>query len=317
MKIGRFIKEWILIIVMVVGVSVYLAYHNIPSLHQAGPFLYRSCTFIQPILLFCMLFLAFCKVEPKDFKLRGWHFKILAFQCLSFIALALLLLISPAIPARMAIMALMLCFICPTGTSTPVVVNKLGGDIPEVVSYTVLINVAVAVLVPIFLPLVYPKEGLTFIQSFWRIMMKVFPLLVLPCVCAWLVRYRAPRLHSWFLKYVDASFYIWAASLMIAIIISTRALVISGNSLLILLEMSAASLISCFVQFALGRKIGSGCGRSLTARQALGQKNTSFGIWLGYTFFDPVVSVAYGFYCIWQNSYNTWQLRHPEKCRES
>ena len=42
--------------------------------------------------------------------------------------------------------------------------------------------------------------------------------------------------------------------------------------------------------------------------QSLGQKNTVFAIWMGYTFMEPIVSVAGGFYSIWHNLYNSWQL---------
>lgn len=51
----------------------------------------------------------------------------------------------------------------------------------------------------------------------------------------------------------------------------------------------------------------------ITAGQSLGQKNTVFGIWMGYTFLDPVTSLAGGFYSIWHNCFNTWQLRRKEK----
>ena len=51
----------------------------------------------------------------------------------------------------------------------------------------------------------------------------------------------------------------------------------------------------------------------LTAGQALGQKNTVFAIWMGYTFMDPVTSVAGGFYSIWHNCFNTWQLYRRRK----
>ncbi|MCI6725792.1 MAG: transporter, partial [Bacteroidales bacterium] len=50
--------------------------------------------------------------------------------------------------------------------------------------------------------------------------------------------------------------------------------------------------------------------------QALGQKNTVFAIWMGYTFLTPVSSLAGGFYSIWHNIFNAWQLdrqRHAEE----
>jgi BASS family bile acid:Na+ symporter len=31
-------------------------------------------------------------------------------------------------------------------------------------------------------------------------------------------------------------------------------------------------------------------------------------IWTGYTFFTPVTAITGGFYSIWHNSINSWQL---------
>lgn len=315
MKFWNIIREWMLVIVMVAGALSYLVYHNVPALHPAGPVLYVICTRLQPVLLFCMLFLAFCKVEPRQFRFERWHWWMLAFQCASFILIAALLIFLKGSAVELLLLAFMLCMICPTGTATPVMVNMLGGDISGVVAYTVLINVAVAVLIPLSIPLLYPSAGMSFVQSFLRIIAKVFPLLVLPCLAAWFVRYFMPAFHSWCIRNAGASFYMWAVSLMIAIIISTRALVNSGNGWMIMIEMIAVSLLSCAVQYAFGRWLGHRYGREITARQTLGQKNTSFGIWMGYTFFNPVVSVAYGFYSIWQNAYNTLELRKYEKSK--
>ncbi|MCR5570780.1 MAG: transporter, partial [Bacteroidales bacterium] len=58
-------------------------------------------------------------------------------------------------------------------------------------------------------------------------------------------------------------------------------------------------------------------GCRISAGQALGQKNTVFEIWMGYTFMDPVTSVAGGFYSIWHNCFNTWQLYRRRKSLEA
>ena len=71
------------------------------------------------------------------------------------------------------------------------------------------------------------------------------------------------------------------------------------------------------MQFAVGRAAGALSRKRhpdcadvdiLTAGQALGQKNTGFLIWLGYSYFTPVTSVAGGLYSIWQNIINSMEL---------
>lgn len=311
-----FIKKWMLIIGIVAGAAMYLVYHAIPALHPAGPALEAAVRFLQPVLLFAMLFLSFCKIAPNQLRPHRWQGWLLLVQSVLFVGLALLLAFVPGIPYRIGLESLMLCLICPTATACAVVTGKLGGDMAGVVTYTILINLVVSVLVPLFVPFIHPMEGLNFITASCRILAKVFPLLILPCLLAWLVRYLLPTLRAWLLRYTDLSFTIWAISLMLAILMSTRAIVHSGEGPVILVETAVASLAACIFQFFIGKKIGARYGQRITAGQAMGQKNTVFGIWMGYTFLDPIVSVACGFYSIWHNVYNTWQLNNVRKERE-
>ena len=100
----------------------------------------------------------------------------------------------------------------------------------------------------------------------------------------------------------------------------------SDMSLFMLAMMSLISLICCVFQFGMGRFIGGRYRpripvpaveergkevRKITAGQAMGQKNTIFAIWMAYTFMTPESSIVGGFYSIWHNIYNSWQLyRH-------
>ena len=313
----KFLRDWALIIGMMVGASLYLVYHAIPALHPAGPVLEAIVKELQPMLLFAMLFLSFCKIEPQQMRPHRWMGWLLLVQGLCFIALSLVLVLWPSVPARAGVEAAMLCLICPTATACAVVTGKLGGNMAGVVTYTVLINLVVAVLVPLMVPLIHPMAGLTFGEAFMRILAKVFPLLILPCLSAWLVRYLLPKFHAWLLGFPNLSFYIWAVSLTLAILMSTRAIVQNESGTTVLWEIAAASLLACVFQFWLGRCIGKRYRCPISAGQALGQKNTVFGIWMGYTFLDPVTSVAGGFYSIWHNCYNTWQMYRKRKRDEA
>ena len=312
----KFLRDWALIIGMIVGASLYLIYHAIPALHSAGPVLEGIVKELQPLLLFAMLFLSFCKIEPQQMRPHRWMGWLLLVQSVSFVALALLLIVLAGMRLRVGVEAAMLCRICPTATACAVVTGKLGGNMAGVVTYTVLINLVVAVLVPLMVPLIYPTAGLSFGEAFLRILAKVFPLLILPCLSAWLVRYLLPKFHAWLMRFPNLSFYIWAVSLTLAILMSTRAIVRSGASGVIW-EILAASLLSCIFQFWLGRRIGRRYDCPISAGQALGQKNTVFGIWMGYTFLTPVISVAGGFYTIWHNCFNTWQMYRKRKQDEA
>lgn len=318
----KFLKDWMLVIGMVSGASAYLIYTQIPSIHTAGPVLEAVCRHAQPILLFLMLFISFSRIEPRQLVLRRWHLHNLLIQVLVFLILSLAVVWAMHSTSGTALWILrhrilfesaMLCMICPTATACAVVTGRLGGDMAQVVMYTIIINLAVSILVPLTVPLLYPQAGITFIAAFGRILAKVFPLLILPCLTAWAVRWLMPRFHDWVSSKMNLSFYLWSISLTIAILMSTRAIVHSGCNILTLLGIALVSMLCCIVQFAAGRITGRREGSRIEASQAFGQKNTVFGIWMGYTFWNPLVSVAGGFYTIWHNIHNTRQLYKAKK----
>ena len=80
--------------------------------------------------------------------------------------------------------------------------------------------------------------------------------------------------------------------------------------------LAVISCIACFLQFYVGKKVGSKYDDTISAGQALGQKNTVLAIWMGYTFFTPVTAVAAGFYSVWHNVFNSYQLYLKRKEEE-
>ena len=323
--IKQIIREWMLPISLTVGAATYLAYHFMPEpVHRFGPVLSDIVAVVQPLLLFAMLFLTFCRIEPRQLMPHRWHWPLLLIQGLSFVALgALIVLLKSKLQDGagdwiVLIESAMLCLICPTATAAAVVTRKLGGDVPGITTYTILINLLVAFLVPAVVPMVHPQGGVTFWMAFSMILAKVFPLLIMPCLAAWLTRYLLPKAHSWLISKPDLPFKIWAVSLALAIAVTVKAIVHSDLSFILLCLIALVSLLCCIFQFAVGRWVGSWYGhkkgrhdKKITAGQALGQKNTVFAIWMGYTFMTPESSIVGGFYSIWHNLYNSWQLhRH-------
>ena len=337
MTIKSIIKNWTLPIAMVTGASIYLLYHVMPdSVHKAGPFLGGVVSVMQPVLIFLMLFLTFCRIEPKDLKPHRWHWWLLLIQGGIFTILGLIVVlvgkhVSGGGPeAKVLLESAMLCMICPTATAAAVVTRKLGGDVAGITTYVVLINILAAMLVPLVVPLIQPIGGMSFWDAFSLILAKVLPLLILPCFCAWLVRYLMPRIHQKLLQWQDLPFNIWVIALTLAIAVTTKAVVNSHMAWWLLVSMSVISLVCCVFQFAAGRYVGAmykprrpdvnpeveSRGRAIrkvTAGQSLGQKNTVFAIWMGYTFMTPETAIVGGLYSIWHNIYNSWQLYRAGK----
>lgn len=305
---AKVLRDWGLIGAMSLGIASYFIYRAVPFLHPIGPSVVSVIKVVQPTLLFVMLFLSFCKIEPHQMRPHKWMLWLLLIQIVSYLVLAGMLVLFPNFKLRIGLEAAMLCMITPTAAACAVITGKLGGNMAGVMTYTILINIATAVLVPLINPIIHPVVGLSFYSAFSQILAKVFPMLIMPCICAWIVRYIFPKLHEKCVARAGLSFYLWIFSLTLAILMSTRALVLSTEGARIIIDIALATLLTCALQFFLGKKIGKKYRCSVSAGQSIGQKNTVFAIWMGYTFMTPVVSVAGGLYSIWQNSFNAWQL---------
>lgn len=315
MKIITFIKNWMLPIAMAVGAASYYIYVSIPALDATHEVVLKAISYVQPTLLFCMLFVSFCRMGIRELKPRAWMLKLLAIQVVSFVAMGLLVVWMPQMPSRVVVESAMICMICPTATAAAVVTTRLHGNANVVVSYTCLINLAVSLVVPAMVPFLHESAtpGMTFEISFLLILAKVFPLLIMPLVVAWLVRHLFPRFHAFILRQPNLAFNLWAVSLSLAIGVSVKALVHSEESLWNMVGIAIASFLCCLLQFVLGRLIGLKHGEPVAGTQSLGQKNTVFAIWMGYTFLNPVTALAGGFYSLWHNLVNSWQLWRVRK----
>lgn len=307
-NLKQILKDWMLLIAMASGVAAYLIYHSIPALAPAGPYLDKAVKVLQPVLMFMMLFLSFCKIAPRQMRPHRWQAWLLLIQAAGFVIPGIVLILCGRGHSSLLVESFMICMICPTATAAAVITGKLGGDMSGIITYTILINIVTAIIVPAIVPLVHPAAGISFTTAFCMIMAKTFPLLIMPCVCAWLVRFLLPGFHRWILHFNDLALYLWSVSLPLAIVVTTRSIVKSGIPISYMAGMAAVSLICCIIQFWIGRQIGAKYGSSVTAGQALGQKNTVFAIWMAYTFMTPVTSIAGGFYSLWHNIFNSWQL---------
>ncbi len=283
-----------------------------------------SLAFLSPYLIFLMLFFTFCKVNPTKLRLRSWHFLLLAFQ------LIVSLLIFFALRPFDIILAqgVMLCVFMPTATAAAVITGKLGGSIAELTTYTLLTNLLTAVLAPAIFPLINPETAVGFWEGFWAILQKISPILILPFLLAWMLRitYKKSTNKEFTLgkKLSAMPFYVWVFALTILIAKTVHSLVYDEYEHIAVVGMAIGSLLTCILQFYVGKSIGSRYdkrkmpnGERLTANgelrisagQALGQKNTMLAIWLAQAYLIPISAFAPAAYVIFQNTFNAWQLR--------
>ena len=290
-KEKTFLKDWMLPIAMTAGAAIYLILHFVPSFSEDA---YMAVSRkLQPVLISIMLFLQLNVVAPSDLKFHKWHFELIAVQAVLFAAFAFIATGLPDGGGRILTECAMLCFICPTAAAAGVITSKIGGSLPGIMTYTVLADLLASILIPLMIPLVHPTVEVGFFSYFFAIIRRVF------------------SIHAGW------AFYVWGLGLVLAISLATGALVTSGIGFAVVLGIAAVSLVCCLFQFWMGRRVARHYGRveSITAGQALGQKNTGFIIWLGFNYMTPVTSVAGGLYAIWHNLVNSYELYQTRKNR--
>lgn len=310
--------------------------------------LFRHLLPLLPPMIFLMLFFTFCKVNPVDLRLRTWHWVVLGVQlALSAgvyyaIVYACCTLCIDSEQAAIVAQGIMVCVIMPTATAAPIIAGKLGGSIQNLTSFTLLSNIATAIVVPAFFPVVNPMADMTFGTASWLILRKVGPLLLGPFFAAWLLRlaYNAYQRHRGSDKtfalsrtWTSMPFYLWAGTLIILMADITQTLTTQHYDWLSVVWLCVGSLAACLLQFYLGKCIGyrfpaTTIGEEsheeeinpgatphdmpavsrVTAGQAFGQKNTTLGVWMAQAYLNPLAAIGPAAYIVWQNIFNSLQL---------
>ena len=195
----RFLRDWTLPIAMAAGAGGYFLFHYAGFLSPLKPAVWTAVDILTPSLIFIQLFLTFCKIDLKDMRLTGWHWVILAFQAISALVMASVLIFVPMNEVYREIFeGAMVCLICPTATAAAVVTDKLGGNAARITVYNLMSNILAAVFVPVVFPLIEVRAVSGFFPAFLKILSKVFPLLICPFLLAVLLRYVWPKAHDFF-----------------------------------------------------------------------------------------------------------------------
>lgn len=311
-RVFSFLRNWTLPLAMLAGVIFYAAFHNLPFLRPFHSAVWALDAYLTPALIFAQLLLTFCRVDPKQFRLRRWHLWLLGFQVV--FASAAYVVLAPLSPVLAQ--GAMVCLVCPTATAAAVITHKLGGSAETLITFTLMDNVLAAIYVPLVFPLVYAQQGgLDFLDAFLIILGKVFPLLIFPFLVAQALRLFVSSAHSWLREHSGLAFYIWALALAMVMGKTAKSIVDDSDEMIIVLSLALVAVAACAVQFLFGKVMGGRYGDRISGGQALGQKNTVLAIWMAQTYLDPLSCVAPGAYVLWQNvvnSYQLWKKRHKE-----
>ena len=258
-------------------------------------------------LVMAMLFLVFLQTKVARSALSRSHLVLLTANIgLGFAGWAAGWLIG----GRDVALAGFFCGITPTAIAAPVIISFLRGRVDYVVAAFVLTNVTIAALLPLLLPIVL---GRATPEAFAQVLGSVGLVVFVPLACAALVRAIHSAARDWPGRTRNLSFGMWVTAIFLITSNASDFLRAHADApLRVLAQLAFISLLVCAASFALGRVIG---GREFPreASQALGQKNTTFTIYLALAYASPLVALGPTCYVIWHNLWNSWQLHRAAR----
>lgn len=280
--------------------------------------------FVIPYMIGGMLFFTFLKLSPRGIRFLPVHWLLAAIQLGLGIASFFLIrhIGGGSALSNLSAEGSMICFIAPAATASAVIISMMGGNLGTGAAYVLLTNTGIALVAPLLFSLLGESATLSLWQSVWLIFRGIAPLVFGPLLLAWIIRFGAPALHHRLSSIPQVAFWLWVISLAIILAHTVKFIVDRECPIDQLLLLSACGLVTCTIQFALGKWIGakSRGADAITIGQSLGQKNTTLAIWITQMYLNPISSIAPASYIIWQNSFNSLQLwlktRRDERATE-
>ena len=238
---------------------------------------------ITPTLIFLMLFFTFCRVKPRQMRVKMLHVWLLAFQIVGSIVVYLSFVWFDPLLAQGA----MICVLAPVAMAAVVIGGMLGANVTTMATYSLICNMVVALVAPV---------------------------LVLPFVCAQLCRKFLPGVAFWVSKHSQISFYMWLVSLVFVIGRTTAFIIDLENAEpWTEIALGLVAMVICVVQFGVGRMLGRRYGDAAAGGQSLGQKNTVLAVWMAQSFLNPISSIAPTAYIVWPNFVNSYQIYKKDR----
>lgn len=287
----------------------------LPTAIVLGLLLHSWCgllAWIVPYLIFIILLLNFVAVDLRKLHISSMHLWIMLFQIV--ISIGSYHVVKSICTDETVAQGILIGILCPVASSVVVIASMLGANRETTTAYTIVGNLMVAIVAPIYFSFIGLHQDMHFTDSFLLILGKISPVIALPFFIVLLLQLFAPKTNHFLSRYKGISFYLWAIALLLTLGQTINFIFIhgKGNGQTIL-ALGIASVIICTIHFATGKWLGGKYGDRIAGGQLLGQKNTAIGIWMANTYLNPLASVFLAFYSIWQNLFNSWQLWRQDR----
>lgn len=275
-----------------------------------GLLLHNTCaafSVVVPYIIFTILLLTFTAVDIRKLRFKPLFIWIILFQVVMSLGgyyLLRLLHINEIVAEGVLIGVL-----CPVAASVAVVSTMLGADRNTVTSYTVIGNLMVSLVAPIYFSFIGVNQDMPFWASFMQILRRIGTVIGLPFFIALALQLCLPKVNRIISRYKGLAFYLWAVALLLTLGQTIHFIFLNGEgNWSSILWLGISALLFCILQFGLGKWIGHKYGDTIAGGQLLGQKNSAMGIWMANHYLHPLASVYLAFYSVFQNLFNSWQL---------
>lgn len=260
---------------------------------------------LMPVCLFYMLTVVFIRTDFTPHALTKRH-GVLVF---SNVLLAFLIwggMLWCGVPERFA-QAAFFTAITPVASATPVIVHALGGSLTFASTGFLFSSLVISALLPIAIPLVMH-------QSPWAVMPLILGrvgfVTLLPLAIAILLRrFFGERARTWGKKLTGSTLYVWI--ILVAIIAAAASSTLNEHAADFprsdILWVLLIDLILCVFFFGIGALLGFP-SQVRESSQLMGQKNTSYTVYLAFACGAPFAALGPAFYVFFHNAWNGIQL---------
>jgi len=260
-----------------------------------------------PYLIFSILLLNFAAVDVKKMHFSKMYLWLMLYQM--GVSIGMYYLLKAFNASDILAQGVMLGVLMPVAASVVVIACMLGANRETVTSYTIIGNLMVAIVAPIYFSFIGNHQEIPFWTSFWMILGKIGTVIALPFFVALTTQVVMPKVHDLLCKIKGSSFYLWALALTITLGQTIDFMFMEGKeNLSAIFWLGVFSIAFCAVQFALGKYIGYKYGDIIAGGQLLGQRNSAMGIWMANTYLNPLAAIFPALYSVWQNLFNSIQL---------
>lgn len=267
---------------------------------------------VVPYIIFTIILLTFTAVDIRKLRFKPLFIWIILFQVV--VSLGGYALLKALHVNEIIAEGILIGVLCPVAASVAVVSTMLGADRNTVTSYTVIGNLVVSLVAPIYFSFIGVNQDLPFFVSFLQILRRVGLVIGLPFFVALAMQLLVPKANRFISRYKGLAFYLWAVALFLTLGQTIHFIFLNGKgNWHSIIWLGVSALLFCIIQFGLGKWIGHKYGDTIAGGQLLGQKNSAMGIWMANHYLHPLASVYLAFYSVFQNLFNSWQIWYYER----